>query len=412
MSRLRTVLIVVALLTGVPILLVLGAVAYVQAQLPPTQEARVRGAGNLVGIQTGSSYAWVLPSEGGVILVDAGLDPTAKALKREIGQRSLQAVLLTHGHADHVGGLSDLGEVPVYASAEAFALMDGERQPKGWLSYGLSRFFSAPAIEGERHEIESGAEIEIDGVRLLPTAAPGHSPGSVVWLWEDVLFTGDAVLGGSPLSLAPSATSDDPLLAERSLDGLLPLDFDTLADGHVGLTSAARPALFRLANDKIAPPTVSVRTGGEGGAVGDVLERKGVLVQAPAPDVRGQRPELLLMGDGQVWRLGDRPDPDRAALDGKTVVVEARLLPGTTGPGLPVEVVSIRADDRPTPADRPLSDRVGQWIEVTGTITGFRPLAAAAAWGEGSIALATPDAPTYPFSAPTTPPRQRAPRPR
>ncbi|MEQ1503000.1 MAG: MBL fold metallo-hydrolase, partial [Myxococcota bacterium] len=326
MSWPRTIAIGVGVALGlvilVPLLLTFGAVGYVEAQLPPDQGPRIRGPHGLVGVQTTGSYAWVIPSATGVVLVDAGLDPAAKALLHEVGRRPIRGILATHGHGDHTGGLAALGDVPVYADPADVALIRGDREPRGWLARAFSAAIGAPTVGGALIPVPDDRELELDGIRVRAVHVPGHTDGSVAWLWDDVLFTGDAVLGGSPLTLAPTALADDPAAAKASVAKLVPLDFDAIADGHVGLTSAARPALIRLANVQPAtpetgldaPPTVSVRVA-EGGP-GAVTERTGVYVEPPMPDVRGESPVLIVFPDGPPWRLVEPADADRSARAG------------------------------------------------------------------------------------------------
>jgi hypothetical protein len=118
----------------------------------------------------------------------------------------------------------------------------------------------------------------------------------------------------------------------------------------------------------------------------------------PVPDARGQRPELVLFDDGTAWRTGDAPDPAHAGWAGQRVTVRARPLPDRTGPGLPVELISMAPAEPGAAAERPLSERIGEYADVVGRVSGFRPLAAGAVWGEGTLTLA--DGAVLPLSAP------------
>lgn len=398
MSTVRTIAVGVGLALLVPLVLGLGAAAWIQSQLPPPQGDRIRGPSGVVGIQTNGSYAWVVPTDNGVVLIDAGLDPAAKALLREVGQRRIHAVLLTHGHGDHLGGLAGLGNLPIHVAPADIALIRGEREPRGWMARAFAAAFGHPTIAGTLEETADQEELLIDGGKFVAIATPGHTDGSLVWLWNDVLFTGDAVLGGSPLLLPPAALSDDPVEAEKSLDKLLPLDFDAMADGHVGLTGTARPALFRLAGEPVVDPTVSVRAGSDR-REGAEAERAGIYIETPAPDVRGEQPVFVRFDDGTQWRIGSSPVPDRESWRNRKVVVRGRIL-GGSGPGIPVEVESIALADEQDPAAA-LATRLGQWVEVEGVVHGFRPLSPGAAWGEGTLVL--PDATRIALSAPVAP---------
>jgi hydroxyacylglutathione hydrolase len=78
-------------------------------------------------------------------------------------------------------------------------------------------------------------------------ATPGHSPGSVVYLYKDVLFTGDSLLRKKDgLDIAPSLMSEDAERNRASLRALEPLAFEKIADGHAGVTRDAKRKLARL----------------------------------------------------------------------------------------------------------------------------------------------------------------------
>jgi len=100
----------------------------------------------------------------------------------------LRGIVLTHSHADHTEGASELGVEPVLPS-------DGDRVGP----------FSA-------------------------IATPGHSADSVCLHYDRVLFTGDTVLGAGSVFIAPGEGSLSAYL--ESLEKLLALDLDALCPGH------------------------------------------------------------------------------------------------------------------------------------------------------------------------------------
>jgi glyoxylase-like metal-dependent hydrolase (beta-lactamase superfamily II) len=387
MPSARTIALAVAVALFLPLLLGLAAVKWVESQMPGPQGLRVRGPHDLVGVQTQGSYAWVVPTPTGVVVVDAGLDPKAAALKHEIGGRKVHAVLVTHGHGDHVGGLAELGEVPVYAAGPDIALAKGERQPRGFMARAFSAIFGQVPGTVSWQEATGGHELRIDGQRFHVVSIPGHTDGSLAYLWEDVIFTGDAVLGGDPLALAPTSLADDPEQAKKSVEKLLPLDFDAIADGHVGVTTTARRAMFRLAGETLVDPTVSVRTRGALGEGADkTVELVGTWITTPLPDVRGEQPTYLVLLDGQRWRVVNAPalQPE---YEGQRVTVRGRRVEGSGGPGIPLEVESVAVAPDGAPAQDTLQGKVGQWVTLKGTVSRFLPLAEGAAWGEGAFSV-------------------------
>ena len=98
------------------------------------------------------------------------------------------AILLTHGHYDHTGGVADLAEkwpgLPVYLN---------HRDQAGEDAY-LRQLF--PPIPGAK-DYDEGDTIRIGSLTLTVLATPGHSEGSVTLRCGDVLFCGDTLFAGS-----------------------------------------------------------------------------------------------------------------------------------------------------------------------------------------------------------------------
>ena len=128
----------------------------------------------------------------------AVIDPGAECEKitdylNENGYK-LTKILLTHGHFDHIGALCDLAEktnAKVYVhSGDSKMLTDN----------GVNLSF----MTGERIKPYE-ADVLLDDVKEIPLGntvikvfhTPGHSAGSVSYLWGDNLFSGDLLFHGS-----------------------------------------------------------------------------------------------------------------------------------------------------------------------------------------------------------------------
>lgn len=150
------------------------------------------------------------------LLVDAGYDAAA-ALERQLLARNWQpvAVLLTHGHPDHVLGLTgylERWDVPVYlGAADAHRLSE----PRSTLTPEFAAMLDAVAPDWEAPEVievADGFRAELGGLEIAATAAPGHTEGSTLWALHDAtvggvlgadgeigaaLMTGDVLFAGS-----------------------------------------------------------------------------------------------------------------------------------------------------------------------------------------------------------------------
>ena len=128
---------------------------------------------------------YLVADESGVCaVIDPGDEPEKiLAYAREHGLR-ICAVLLTHGHFDHVGG------VRAIAQATACPVWMHEKD----LTLRTAMTVAAPYYTDFYAE---GDEVAVGSLRFLVMDTPGHTPGSVCLLCENTLFTGDTLFAGS-----------------------------------------------------------------------------------------------------------------------------------------------------------------------------------------------------------------------
>lgn len=150
------------------------------------------------------------PSRGDWVLVDAGMPRCEKDIIREAAERfgaevPPRAIVLTHGHFDHVGAVVELAEywdVPVYAHSLELPYLTGQKEyppadthAGGGVIPSLAGFFPREPVDlGKRVQPlpEDGSLPGLPDWRWLHT--PGHAPGHVS-LFRDrdrALLAGDA----------------------------------------------------------------------------------------------------------------------------------------------------------------------------------------------------------------------------
>ena len=234
----RKILIALACVILLP-LLAFGALFAIRE---PPDGPRVDAAPGVVGIEAGGAYAWIVRTAHGAVLVDAGLDATGAAITRRAeggGRRApshVHAVLITHGHPDHYAAARLFPTATVAVGSGDLAMMRGDRTHYSTFGRVIGAVMPLPPAPMTITALRGGEQLEFDGASFKVIATPGHSPGSVMYLYKDVLFTGDSLMRKKDgVTIVPSFFSEDAGRNRDSLRALESLTFDKIADGHAGV---------------------------------------------------------------------------------------------------------------------------------------------------------------------------------
>ncbi len=174
--------------------------------------------------------SYVVHAPEGDIIVDAGAEPE-KIM--DATRAPVAAVLITHGHADHVNALEFVRAetaAPVYMHPA-----DAEGKVEGY------------------EPLEDGRALDIAGLGIRVFHTPGHSPGSVTFVVGDDQIVGDLILPGSVgRTDIPGASWEE---IEESIRRVMPLwEEDTrLYTGHGPVLMAAE----ELRTNPYLPPGLS-----------------------------------------------------------------------------------------------------------------------------------------------------------
>jgi hydroxyacylglutathione hydrolase len=234
------------------VLLPIAGIAVLFAMRETPDGPRVAAGPGIVGVEGGGAYAWVVRTANGAVLVDAGLDATGAAILAElksagVAPEQVRAVLITHGHPDHYAAARLFPAATVIAGADDIAMIHGDTTHYAVFGRVLGAVMTPPPAPAAITAVRGGEQLDFDGARFVVVATPGHSPGSVMYLHNEVLFTGDSLMRkGDGVTVVPSLFSEDAGRNRASLRALEPLTFRKIADGHAGVADGAREKLLRL----------------------------------------------------------------------------------------------------------------------------------------------------------------------
>jgi len=184
------------------------------------------------------------------LMIDPGEEaPKLLAAVEQLGV-TLDGILLTHTHFDHVGAVAPVaratGAEVWVPEMERFVLADINRFVP-WSGFGPFESWEA------EHTVAGGETLELAGFQIDVLFTPGHSPGHVSYSFaeQEAIFSGDVLFQGS-VGRTDLPGGDEPTLLRsiRTLLDTLP-GATTVHPGHMGLTTLGEE---RASNPFLAEP--------------------------------------------------------------------------------------------------------------------------------------------------------------
>jgi len=186
------------------------------------------------------------------VIVDPGEEAPRLLAAIEDAGVTLDAILLTHTHFDHVGAVAPVARAtgaPVYCPQLEVPVLQDVMAFVPWPGFGPYESWDP------EHTVAGGETLELAGLTLDVVFTPGHSPGHVTYAvrGEAALFSGDVLFQGS-IGRTDLPGGDTATLM-RSIASLLER-FDeatTVYPGHMGITTlgrerASNPFVLQLAD--------------------------------------------------------------------------------------------------------------------------------------------------------------------
>jgi hydroxyacylglutathione hydrolase len=184
---------------------------------------------------------WIVRRDGAdrALVIDPGDEsPRLEQAIEQLGV-TVEAILITHTHFDHIGAVAPLARAtgaPVYCPELETMVLADIMSYVPWPGFGPYESYDAD------HTVKGGERLALAGFDIDVLFTPGHSPGHVSYSIADerALFSGDVLFQGSVGRTDLPGADTQTLLA--SIDELLrTLPDDTrVHPGHMGMTTLGR----------------------------------------------------------------------------------------------------------------------------------------------------------------------------
>jgi len=183
---------------------------------------------------TKGGYAFIIKDEIS-FMIDTGMPKKTKAILAELDQLGIEKsdikhILLTHNDVDHVGNVAELVRemgASIWCSEKDIPYIMGEKKRFGlkkYISYLMKYEKPSTILSFDKGKIPKGLQI---------IETPGHTPGHVCFIYDEVLFAGDILMKlGGKLTKSPRIMTWDMDQVNSSLKELLKYKFKYICPAH------------------------------------------------------------------------------------------------------------------------------------------------------------------------------------
>ena len=188
--------------------------------------------GYTVGVFASNCYVAAGREGDKAVVIDPGQD-AGELVKERLAAHglSLEAVLLTHGHIDHIWSAAEVADasgVPAYIHPGDRYMLDDPGAALGRMGMGKMQI-ETPA---DVRDLSDGDRFRFGDLELETRHTPGHTPGHCIFVTNGIVFSGDLIFQGSiGRTDFPGGSLDD--LMESIRREILPMGDDVvILSGH------------------------------------------------------------------------------------------------------------------------------------------------------------------------------------